>query len=293
MDASDLKMFEAVARFGSISRAALELHTVQSNVTARIRQLEHELGTRLFDRHARGVSVTAAGQRLLPYAVEIKDVLERARRAAMDDGTPKGPLTIGTLETTVAIRLPRIIADYVGRYPQVELSLRTGTTAESISRVLARELDGAFIAGPLDHAELAQETVFREELVLVTSPAVGSVQEIGRAGPLNLLVLRVGCSYRQRLEALLATRGIVCARALEFGSLDAILGCVSAGIGITLLPRALARGGNVALHTLPPHEAIVDTLFIRRHDGYTSSALSAFVAMVRAAVVEPIQAAAE
>ena len=85
-------------------------------------------------------------------------------------------------------------------------------------------------------------------------------------------MLRVGCSYRQRLETVLAARGIVDARTQEFGSLDAIVGCVAAGLGITLLPRsvvaAAARTGEVALHSLPPDEAMVDTLFIRRRDGY-------------------------
>ena len=86
MDASDLKVFETVARLGGISRAAQALNTVQSNVTARVRQLEQELGTPLFERHARGVTLTAAGRRLLPYAAEVKDLLARARLAVMDDG---------------------------------------------------------------------------------------------------------------------------------------------------------------------------------------------------------------
>ena len=200
MDAADLKVFETVARLGGIGRAAQALNTVQSNVTARVRLLEQELGTPLFERHPRGVTLTAAGRRLLPYATEVKDLLARARRAAMDDGTPQGPLAIGTLETTVAMRLPRIIAAYVAAHPAVDLTLRTGTSAESVARVLARELDGAFVAGPVDHADLAQETVFREELVVVTAPSVRGLHELAHANPLKLLVLRVGCSYRQRLE---------------------------------------------------------------------------------------------
>jgi LysR family transcriptional regulator, cell division regulator len=297
MDASDLKVFAAVARLGGIGRAALELNTVQSNVTARVRSLEQELGTRLFERHARGVTITAAGRRLLPYAAEIRDVLARARHAALDDGTPNGPLVIGTLETTVAMRLPRTIARYAAAYPEVDLTLRTGTSAESIERVLQRELDGAFVAGPVDHADLAQETMFREELVVVTATAIQGLQEIGRAGDLKMLVLRVGCSYRQRLETVLTARGIVGVRALEFGSLDAIVGCVSAGIGITLLPRSVvgeaARAGDVALHALPAEEAMVDTLFIRRRDGYETSALAEFLRMVRGEPVHAMQTAAE
>jgi LysR family transcriptional regulator, cell division regulator len=285
MDASDLKVFEAVARHGGISRAAKELHTVQSNVTTRIRSLEQELGTELFERHARGVTLTQAGQRLLPYAAEIKDVLNRARRAATDDGTPKGPLVIGTLETTVALRLPRIVAAFASAWPNVDLSLRAGTSIESVARVLDRELDGAFVAGPIDHADLTRETVFREELVIVTASSVTSLDDLGRTGSLKILVLRVGCSYRQRLETLLSQRGIVDVRPMEFGSLDAIIGCVAAGIGITLLPRVVvlahARTGEVALHELPRNDAIVDTLFIRRRDALITSALTAFLDVVR------------
>jgi LysR family transcriptional regulator, cell division regulator len=67
MDAGDLRVFEAVARLGGMSRAAIELNTVQSNVTARVLLLEEELGTPLFHRHSRGVALTDAGRRLLPY----------------------------------------------------------------------------------------------------------------------------------------------------------------------------------------------------------------------------------
>jgi DNA-binding transcriptional LysR family regulator len=90
MDAADLRVFEAVARLGGMGRAAETLHTVQSNVTARIRRLEKELGAPLFHRHARGVEPTPAGRRLLPFAIRASRLLEDARRAALDDGTPRG-----------------------------------------------------------------------------------------------------------------------------------------------------------------------------------------------------------
>jgi LysR family transcriptional regulator, cell division regulator len=68
MDTGDLKIFEAVARLGGMNRAAAELNTVQSNITARIKALETDLGCVLFERRRTGVSLTAAGRRLLPYA---------------------------------------------------------------------------------------------------------------------------------------------------------------------------------------------------------------------------------
>src|SRR5215468_6363127 len=105
MDAGDLRVFEAVARLGGMNRAAGELNTVQSNVTARIRQLEAELGLQLFERHSRGVALTAGGRRLLPYAARIAELLVDARRAVADDGKPKGSLALGSLETTAGLRL--------------------------------------------------------------------------------------------------------------------------------------------------------------------------------------------
>jgi LysR family transcriptional regulator, cell division regulator len=78
MESGDLRVFEAVARLGSITAASDELHTVQSNVTARIRALENELGVVLFRRHSRGVVLTRAGERLLPYAMKIGHLLKDA-----------------------------------------------------------------------------------------------------------------------------------------------------------------------------------------------------------------------
>jgi LysR family transcriptional regulator, cell division regulator len=284
MDADDLRVFEAVARLGSMSRAAVELNTVQSNVTSRIRALEHELGKDLFQRHARGVSPTMAARRLLPYAERVREVLNDARRAARDDGTPAGSLVIGSLETTAALRLAPLLANYATAWPDVDLSLRTGTTGELIEDALAHRVDGAFVCGPVDHHELVAETMFQEELVALTAPGADLQAVIGKGG-FRIVVLRAGCSYRLRLEALLARRGSVGARILEFGTLEAILACVGAGLGMTLLPRALVenarRAGQVGVHALPPEDAFVDTVFVRRRDGYVSSALSAFIAAVR------------
>ena len=281
MDIGDLKVFEAVARLGGMNRAAAELATVQSNVTARIRLLERELGAVLFERHSRGVSLTAAGQRLLPYALRIRHLLEEAHRSFRDSGAPAGALVVGSLETTAAVRLSPRLAAYAAAHPDVDLVLRTGTTAELVADVLEHRLEGAFVCGPVEHRDLAQQVAFREELAIVTSPTARRLDEAMARRPLKLVVLRAGCSYRQRLEDIAARRGAADMRLLEFGTIDAILGCVAAGLGITLLPRALvtaaALAGRVALHALPRADALVDTLFVRRRDGHVSSALAAFV----------------
>ena len=282
MDTKDLRIFEAVARLGGMNRAAVELSTVQSNVTARIKALEADIGCELFNRYPRGVTLTPAGQRLLPFAHRALHLMADARQAARDDGVPSGLLTIGSLESTAALRLTPMLAAYAAAYPKVDLVLRTGTTCELIAAVLEGRVDGAFVCGPVAHAELSEEVVFREELTLLAAPGVSSLAEAWASGEVTAVVLRVGCSYRQMLEALLARRGIAIKRFLEFGTLEAIFGCVAAGLGITLLPRALIgpvwAAGLVSLHPLPPTDARVDTVFIRRRAGFSSSALAAFLA---------------
>ena len=295
MDVVDLRVFEAVARHGSMNRAAAELHTVQSNVTVRIRSLEREVGTPLFQRHFHGVSMTAAGQRMLPFAARIAKLVADAKFAARDDGVPSGALTLGTLETTAALRLSPILGNFAAAHPQVRLSLNTGTTCSLIADVAQCRLDGAFVAGPLEHPDLDAESVFREELVLVTPRSIRSLAQLKSSAELKIIVFRLGCSYRERLEGLLGEMGIRTATPLEFGSIDAIVACVAASIGVTLLPRgivaAAAERGHVKVHALAPKNALVDTLFIRRKDGFVSSAMHAFVAVARGQF-EPLMVAA-
>ena len=285
MDCQDLRIFEAVARQGGMGRAAAELNTVQSNVTSRIRRLEGELKVALFRRHARGVELTEAGRRLLPYAIEIARLLREARRSASEDGTPRGRLVVGSLETTAALRIADKLAAYVTGYPEVDLVLRTGTTRELIGDVSNRKLDGALVCGPVrDHA-LVVEPMFTEELVLLTAPHIASLEELARNGKMRIVVLRAGCSYRQRLEELLARRGIPAPRILEFGTLEAIIACVAAGLGITLLPRALIGPiwdkEAVAVHSLSQREGVVETVFVRRRDAIPTAAVTAFLATIR------------
>ncbi len=288
MDSTDLRIFSAVARFGGMSRAADHLNTVQSNVTARIRLLEDQLGLPLFHRHSRGATLTQAGERLLPYAEQIQHLIDDATKALKDTGRPTGSLTLGSLETTASLRLSHHLADFAATYPDVDLILRTGTTCELVQSVLDRTVEGAFVCGPVDHPALVQTMAFREELALLTAPCIKSPDELHNP---KLVVLRSGCSYRERLEALLRRRGIQAVRLLEFGTLDAILACVAAGIGVTLLPHSLVpAGARITIHALPPADAQVETLFIRRRDSFVSTAMNAFIGMTCPA---PARAAAE
>ena len=280
MDAGDLRVFEAVARLGVMNKAASELNTVQSNVTSRIRRLEEEVGVPLFRRHTRGVSLTSAGERLLPYALKIARLLGEAKRAVEDDGEPKGLLKIGSLETTAAYRLPPLISRYGMTFPAVNISLKTGTNIRLIEDVLNYELDGAFVCGPLDHPELDQMVVFYEELVVATAPGRKRFESMAGTGELKILVKGPGCAYRERFEEMLLRRGINVNR-IEFGTLDAIVGCIAAGLGETLLPKSVlapaVKAKRISIHSLPPADARVETLFIKRRDAFVSGALAAFL----------------
>src|SRR5262245_1124878 len=281
METSDLKIFASVARLGAMNRAAAALNTVQSNVTARVRALEHKIGCPLFERQPRGVALTPAGQRLLPYAEQILTLLDAAAKAAKDDGEPQGTLLLGSLETTAALRLAPVLARFVAAFPRVDLVLRTGTTAELVEAVLRRRLEGAFVCGPVEHGDLDVATAFSEELVLLAAPAITSLKCAIDAPHTRMVVLKAGCSYRQRLESVLARRGVQTPRLLEFGTVEAIFKCVGAGLGITLLPRSLVERvrpkAEVSVHRLPRSEAQVETLFVRRRDGVQSRALLAFL----------------
>jgi DNA-binding transcriptional LysR family regulator len=289
MELSDLAIFAAVAKCGGITRAAAQVHTVQSNVTARVQALQEEIGVALFERHSRGVTLTAAGKRLLPYAERLASMSREAILAARDDGIPKGPLAIGSMETTAAVRLPPILARFHQDYPLVDLSLQTAPTAALVQSVLDGRLDGAFVAGPIEHPDLVAIRAFSEELVLITASRwkrLSALQQAKRATGLTILVFRTGCTYRQKLEQILNEMGWPCGSRLEMGTLDGIIGCVAADMGVTLLPRAVSERtnlkGSIRIHTLKTPQRRVDTLFIRHARRHCSRALECLLGRVTA-----------
>ncbi len=276
MDVTALETFLAVARSGSFSAAAERLHCVQSNVSTRVKHLEADLGVDLFHRGRRGVVPTAAGKVLTSYAERVLDLVDETARAVRGTLDAGGPLRVGSLETTAAVRLPPVLIDYGRALPEVDLSLVTGDTATLIRQVLAHELDGAFISGEIAQAELDCRTLFVEELVLVEAAG-------GADRPQVLLAFRTGCTYRSRAEQWLAGQGALGFRVMEFGSLDAILGCAAAGFGVSLLPRSVVDRaqyrGQLRTRDLPPALAQVPTCFVRRRDRSLHRPLARLVEM--------------
>lgn len=284
MELSDLRIFLAVARTRGITKAAQELHTVQSNVSARIHALEKQLGAPLFRRHARGVALTNAGEQLLPYAERISRLVDEAQQVIGDEADPCGPLRIGSMETTAGLRLPTVLAAFAEDCPRVDFSLITGPTEQLVRDVLEYRLDGALVNGPVRQPELVETPVFEERLVLVTARRVTDLDAV--MGDPKILVFRTGCSYRRRLESILQARGAVSVRCMEFGTLEGILGCVGADMGLTLLPAAVVERyvsrEQVRVHELPEVEARAQTVFVQRVDAPPSPALTRFLTHARA-----------
>ena len=278
LELNDLRIFTAVAEEGSMSRAASRLNYVQSNVTARIRQMENRLGVSLFIRQSRGVNLTSSGRRLREYALRILALATEAERVVQEKEPLSGVLTIGSMETTAAIRLPAVLVSYHGKFPDVDLRLLTGTSEELLRKVIEFDLDAALVGGKVDHPDLFTEEVFEEELVLA-SPE----QWCSGKRKHTVLVFRRGCSYRERTEAWLRSEGLVPYRVMEYGSVDGIIACVRAGMGMTALPRPLFSDiSGLRLTPLPPEIARMPTLLVRRTDSTESSALREFVKLLKA-----------
>jgi len=290
MEIRDMHIFLTVANEGSITRAAEKLEYVQSSISIRIQQLEQELNTVLFFRQRQGVRLTSSGQILKSYVEKILSLTQEAERAVSDKSTPQGPLRIGCLETTAAIRLPNILAEYHSAYPEVDLTLKTGTTAELTKLVLKFELDGAFVAAPIEHDELETTEIGYEELVLVTADNDAPIGRMEDLQNQTLLVFRMGCSYRQKYEDWLSLKGIKPSKIMEFGTVDGILGCIHAGLGLSLLPRSVverAKGHySLQIQQLSDHLFKTATLLVRRKDSYATPAVSEFIRIAKERFVD-------
>jgi DNA-binding transcriptional LysR family regulator len=219
---------------------------------------------------------------LLAYADRLLQLADEAQAAMRPDQQPSGQLRIGAMETTAAARLPTVLAAFNRQHPQVDLVLETGPTDNLLDGVLRHRLDVALVAAPVPHAELEQAPVFAEELVLITGPshpAVRVPQDVARR---NLLVFRSGCTYRRRLEAWFAGAEVAPGRISEFGTFEAIIGCVAAGMGVALMPMEIISqrklGRTIGVHTLPPAIAQVETMLVWRRDVLHHPARAAFAA---------------
>jgi DNA-binding transcriptional LysR family regulator len=278
MELVALRTFQAVVEEGGILAASRKLNTVQSNVTGRIRRLEEELGTELFFRKGRGLELAPSGRVLLEYAQRML-LLERQTSAAIRQvGDSVGELRVGSMETFAALHLPAALKALREAHPGLELRVSTDTSVVLIERVLAHKLDCAFIAGPVEHPELHFEALTVEELVQVCARGSNPVLQ-------PLILFREGCAYRTRALAWQRASGHALADAMEFGTLEGILGCVAVGLGWTLMPRRVIEqsphAAELELSAVPEDIGRVPTGMIHRRDAPPMAALRTLADTIR------------
>jgi len=299
MELRQLEIFRALAEELHFTKAAARVHCVQSNVTTQIRALESELGTRLFDRLAKRVVLTDTGRRFLPYAERILSTVEEGRAAVGQHATPCGPLRIGTPESVLTYRLPRILGRFRKLYPKVELSFRPYLDLGLVHLLESGELDLAvWMEDAIRNDRLKAVRLRNERLVFIAAPkhplaAKKRVTPHDLTGQ-TLLLTEAGCSYRTKLDQLLSVMSIRPESITEFSSVEAIKECVSLGMGLSLLPeivvdRELARQQLVTLAWAGAEMGIA-THVVWHKDKWISPALGAFISLLEQMLKGPANA---
>ena len=238
MEFSQLRIFQAVAEEGSVTRAAERLHRVPSNLSTRLRQLEEQLGVELFLRERQRLQLSPAGKVLLDYANRLANLRDEAM-AAVQGGQPAGDFVLGTMYSTAAIHLPALLARYHQAYPQVNLQVQAAPSGELLEGVLSHRMDAALVDGPLNLAGLDGIPLCDETLVLITSPEHPAVHSAKDVAGEAVFTFRQGCSYRMRLEAWYAHAHTPMGRVMEIESYQSMLACVIAGAGVALMAQSM------------------------------------------------------
>jgi DNA-binding transcriptional LysR family regulator len=281
MNTNDLKIFEAVVRHGSFTKAAEVVFTVQSNVTARIKNLEEEFGAPLFSRSPRKVELTPAGEKLMTYCKAIGHLMEEAKREMQEAAEFGGHLRIGCIETTMAFKGPELIRKFTDAHPEIELEFVSAVRSTLINDILGHRLDAAFVPGPITIPELQQVPVKQERLVILTPATVSKPGDILKHKPPTIVVFEQGCVFRGRLESWLSSRGIVQYKSIVLNSVEGIINFVESGLGISILPAEVITHyyARRRLHTfaLSKDLGVLSTSLVYRKDTSPSRALAAFI----------------
>ena len=277
LDLRSLEIFRTVAVEGSITKAAMKLNRVQSNISTRIKQLEQRLDKNLFLRQNRGLTLTPDGHLLLSYAERLLQLSMEASEA-LNEGKPRGVFRIGTMESTAAARLPEILSRYHQLYPDVKIELKTDTAGGLVDRLLNYDVEIAFAAEPVSFETISTQAVFEEELVLVAPQSFPPLENTSEISGKTVVAFEPGCAYRRYLEEWLLESGIVPGGVITMGSYVAILACVSAGTGFAVVPQSVldtvSSKGRFRLYPLPDKVARIKTLLAWRSD-YKSVKLDA------------------
>lgn len=262
-----LKIFEAVARNLSFTRASEELHLTQPAVSMQIKQLEQAVGLPLLDQNGKKTYLTEAGEEMYRYACAINDKLQEVAQVFEElKGMKRGHMSIA-VASTANYFAPRLLATFFQRYPDVRVSLDV-TNREGLLKALTdNETDLVIMGKPPDDMDLVAESFMDNPLVIIAPPNHPLAKKRNQI-PLNalagetFLVREKGSGTRSAMERHFDQHGMKLAATMEMGTSEAIKQGVEAGLGLGLL----------SLHTLEMELALkrvvildVATFPIMRH----------------------------
>ncbi|MFQ2299608.1 LysR family transcriptional regulator [Aeromonas dhakensis] len=227
-----LRSFVAIVDSGSFTRAGERVHLTQSTISQQMRRLEQQLGCPLLDRSGRQVVTTAEGEKLLGLARSILALLARAEEQVAEASLQ---LSLGVPEDFAAGAIAPVLAAFAREYPQVRLEVHCGLSHEIWQRFEAGELDLALVKQA--RGQGAPRARWREPLAWVDSRAWPASER----DPLPLVVFPSEGLYRRQLTEVLDGMGRRWRIAYVSASLASLQGAVSAGIGVSLLPRRLLQ----------------------------------------------------
>jgi DNA-binding transcriptional LysR family regulator len=252
-DVAALETFVAVARLGSVVRAALRLGRTQPSLSARLAALEADWGVKLFRRHARGMALTPEGAELLGLAEAALQSLAAVDTAAGRPSAGELEIRVGSGDALGRELLPRALASLKREQPALAVRVLEGATPRLLDALRAGEVDLALVTGPpgnfAGERGLTYELLFASPVVLLTRRGSGSLRA---ATPKALqgrpiVSLQRGSGFRRHLEVAFAASNVPFTPAVEVGNLSLVRRFVAAGLGMAPVPAiAFPAGGKSA-----------------------------------------------
>jgi len=234
-----LRTLEIIARHGSFSRAARELHLTQPAVSMQVRQLERGLGLPLLERVGKRAFPTRAGEVLLAHAARAFRELETGVAHVQElRGVVAGRVRLGTSASISVYLLPLALRRFRARFPHIDLVVVTGLASDIARGLVANELDVGLVSLPVGDRQLAVAPFFRDEMVAI-APAEARWRRRGRLRAEELaarpLILDRGSTTRRMIDEWFHRAGLAPRVAMELGSSESIKEAMLAGLGVALL----------------------------------------------------------
>ncbi len=257
------KVFCVVARQGNLSRAAAELFVSQSAVSQSIKQLETQLGGRLFNRNARGVTLTSEGEMLFSYADRAYSMLESAEQQFQAMKTLKaGTVRIGASDTVCSLVLIDVLNRYHQRYPDIRIQLTNSTSGGLIDLLKRGRLDMTFVNLPLENdSGLKVQQIAQINDCFVVGGKYGRLarrtMNLKELETYPVMTLDKTSSSRRIMDEFLRQKGVHIQPAIEMGSVELLLDFAKIGLGISIVTeqaaaQALQNGALQKLHLSEP-----------------------------------------